>query len=79
MILTDPRGLSFVEWSDYVAQDLDPAGLTPIVSKESDWQDWASIVISFPKFSGVSAPNPLQFSDWKEWVFRFNQAVESVV
>lgn len=79
MMLPNPNGMTFRDWADDALGDLDTGGVTPIASDEASWREWASIVISFPKFSRVSAPNPYLFSNWRDWAERFNQTVESVV
>jgi hypothetical protein len=39
------------------------------------WRDWAVNAIRDPNVSIYSPPNPYDFLDWREWAFRFNQAV----
>jgi len=72
----DPRiAPTFVDWAQWSLPDLEQYGQIEIASNEDDWQNWASGLLSFNGIASVGAPNPYQFSDWREWVMRFNQAL----
>lgn len=72
----DPRGLTVREWADFTVPLLDPWGGVGKLENDRDWQVWAASILNLPRMSTFSPPDPYQFKDWREWVFRFNQAVD---
>lgn len=68
----DPRGIdSFIEWSDYMVPDLEEYGAIGRVFREEDWQDWGAGLLSLSGIATLGIPSPYEFSDWKDWAFRF--------
>jgi hypothetical protein len=75
-VIIDPRGLTVIEWTDYMNDELLGFSLPPRLDSESDWQGWALSVCQSPRIAAFNPPNPLHYLDWMEWADRFNQAVE---
>lgn len=76
MATIDPRlTKTFIEWSDYMNPSLEVYGPVGRVFSEDDWQKWGAALLSLPGIAARGAPNPYQFSDWKEWATRFNQTL----
>lgn len=72
----DPRYIpTFRDWADYSYPDLERYGAIAKVTDDSDWQNWAAGLLSLNGIAAVGAPNPYQFSDWREWAMRFNQTI----
>lgn len=78
MNVIDPRGIEVVEWTNQMALELTGISLPPRLERPEDWQHWALYVIQSPKIAKVQAPDPRTYDDWREWAFRFNQAVYAV-
>lgn len=72
-MIIDPRGLTAIEWTDYMADEL--SVLPMKLFREDEWRDWARHVIQDPNISKHNPPDPDQFEHWMEWAFRFNEAV----
>lgn len=72
----DPRGLSVIEWTDYMNDSLLGFSLAPRLDHPDEWRGWALAVCQSPRISARNPPNPLQYDNWQEWAERFNQAVE---
>lgn len=72
----DPRGLTVIEWTDYMAPLLAPFGPIGRLDVPERWREWALSLVGLSGLSKYDVPNPLGFDDWREWAFRFNQAVE---
>lgn len=74
-MITLPIIIGLRDWADQVVLDLRQYGAIPQLDDEEKWQEWA---ISFCVISGISQknpPNPLYFSDWREWASRFAQVM----
>lgn len=72
----DPRFIpTFKDWADYSYPDLEEYGAIAKVLDDSEWQDWGAGLLSLNGIAKVGAPNPYQFTDWREWAMRFNQAL----
>lgn len=74
-MIIDPRGLTAIEWTDYMADELDGYSRPPKLDDESKWQGWALTVIQSPRIAAFNPPEPFGYADWSEWAMRFNQAV----
>lgn len=76
MILPQPAGLSWPEWSQRVYGDLvDALGtIIPLPGAEESWQDWAEQIVSDPELDEI--PSPEVFSTWQEWGDRMVEAME---
>jgi hypothetical protein len=74
-VIIDPRGLSVIEWTDFMADELLGLSLTPRLDHASDWRGWALVVVQSPQISRFNPPNPYEFTDWRHWAERFNQTV----
>lgn len=76
MSTVDPRLTdTFIEWSDYMNPTLEEFGTVGRLLVEGDWKNWAAGVISLPGISALGPPSPYQFTDWKDWAFRFNDVL----
>jgi hypothetical protein len=74
-LITLPVIISLRDWADQIVLDLDAYGPIPRLVDEDKWQEWA---VAFCVISGISQknpPNPLYFSDWREWASRFAQVM----
>lgn len=72
--MIDPTLMTAIEWTDRMAQQL-PDLLPVKLNREEDWKAWAWHVLQSPTISGRNPPNPASFTDWREWAYRFNNAV----
>lgn len=72
--MIDPRRLSLHEWVDAVNLSLATQGPTTVLQGD-DWILWAHNVISLPKISAFSPPDPRGFASWQEWAERFVECV----
>jgi len=77
-MIIDPTGLSAVEWCNRVSGELSSLVSPFPLRRERDWKIWARNVVRVPAVSAVSPPNPDAFEDWRDWAFRFNQAIYSL-
>lgn len=77
MSVVDPRGIdNVVEWADYMFPTIEQyGGVASRLLDESDWQRWGAGLLAISGIAQVGAPNPYQFTDWREWAMRFNQAL----
>lgn len=73
--MIDPRGMHLAEWCDAATHTLNKYGPIPVLLAIEDWQQWAFDVLQLPRIAKYAPPDPRRFNDWREWVFRFNQAV----
>jgi hypothetical protein len=74
----DPRGLTAVQWTDFMILQLDPFADLPAIDSEDEWRAWALLANQSPSIARTSPPNPYAFDDWREWAMRFNQSVDLV-
>ena len=77
MNVIDPRALEVIDWCDRTAANL-AREVPPLkLSREDEWREWAvhSVQLLSLRCQGVVFPSPYEFSDWREWAERFNQAV----
>lgn len=75
-MIIDPRGLSVIEWTDYMNDELIGYSQPPRLDDPDEWRAWALIVSQSPRIAAFNPPNPAQFTDWAEWAERFNQVVD---
>lgn len=73
--MIDPRGLSVIEWTDFMTTPLLGYSQPPRLDDPHDWKIWALMVVQAPRIASFNPPNPLEFADWRQWAERFNQAV----
>jgi len=74
-MILDPRGLSVMQWTDFMTNELIGFSQPPRLDDPLSWRTWALTVCQSPRIAAFSPPNPFQFSDWREWAERFNQTV----
>ena len=72
--MIDPTLMSAVEWTDRMSQLL-PDVLPVKIDRDQDWRAWGWHVLQSSTISKFNPPNPEQFSDWRDWAYRFNNAV----
>lgn len=75
--MISPQGLTLMEWADFVTPSLmTQFNVIPGKLMNLDqWHDWASNIINSPGVAQYDPPIPTEFSDWREWAFRFVQTV----
>ena len=71
----DPRGLSVIEWTDFMAAELLGFSQPPRLDDPERWQMWALIVNQSPRIAKFNPPIPSEYTDWRDWAERFNQTV----
>jgi hypothetical protein len=74
----DPRGLTAVQWTDFMILQLDPFAELPSIDSEDEWRIWALVANQSPAIAKTNPPDPWGFNDWREWAMRFNQVVDLV-
>jgi hypothetical protein len=78
VIVVDPRGLTPREWCDYTADNLSGIMSPMKVDRDEDWRRFGAYALAQIRRFGVLPPDPLQFDDFEEWAFRFNQVIAPV-
>lgn len=73
--MIDPRHFEVKDWCDQMVQNLAPLVNAPRLLDAKEWKTWANAVVSNPTVRTFHPPDPGLFDDWREWAFRFNQAV----
>lgn len=73
--MIDPRGMTVTQWTDFMAQNLTGYSQPPRLDDPGEWHMWALIVSQSPRIATFNPPNPLEFTDWRQWAERFNQTV----
>ena len=74
-MITLPVIIGLKDWADQLSLDLSEYTPIPRLEDETKWQEWA---VAFCAISGISQknpPNPIHFSDWREWASRFAQVM----
>lgn len=74
-MITLPVTIELRDWADQLSLDLAQFAPIPRLNDEKDWQEWG---VAFCAISGIcqkNPPNPLNFTDWREWACRFVQTV----
>jgi hypothetical protein len=74
-MIIDPRGMNVTQWTDFMTQNLIGYSQPPRLDVPSEWQIWALAVVQSPRIASSNPPNPLEFTDWRQWADRFNQTV----
>lgn len=74
MIGINPIGMDVIEWTDKMNPILIPyGGFIGKLEDPAQWQDWARSVILINNQWQGQAPNPYEFTDWRDWAERFLQ------
>lgn len=71
----DPRFMTVQEWTDSMIYPLVGKSSPPRLDNPEAWKSWAMHVIQSARVSRMNPPDPRHFDDWREWAFRFNQAI----
>jgi hypothetical protein len=66
------------EWTDASQVNLERFGAIPALHTDKDWQSWGASLSNLSSLSGISVPNPYEFSDWRIWAERLNESLASV-
>lgn len=74
MNVTQPVGITLIDWANQVVLDLDRFGAFGKLNNENDWQRWAVQFVASPSIDRM-IPNPYQFKNWRDWAERFCQAI----
>jgi hypothetical protein len=77
-VIIDPRGLNARDWCDRTADELSDIVSVMKIDIDADWRRWAEYMVGRRPIAGFDPPRPDQFSDWREWAFRFNQSISSM-
>lgn len=75
-MIIDPRGLTVIEWTDYMTDELVGFSAPPRLDDPAEWRTWALAVCQSPRIAAFNPPSPIHFRDWREWAERFNQTVD---
>lgn len=71
-MIINPDYMDVIEWTDQMAKfQRIGNGTTQKLNDPAKWQAWAINLIGDPDDIGQDAPNPLYFSDWREWASLF--------
>lgn len=73
--MIDPRFIALSDWAAQMSIDLEGFGTVPRLDNPDNWQDWAQRVISANPGLQFAAPDPRDFTDWREWAARFLSAI----
>jgi hypothetical protein len=73
--IIDPRFLTVQEWTDSMVFSLLDKSDLPRLDAPEAWKEWAMTVLQDARISQMNPPDPRFFDDWREWAFRFNQAL----
>lgn len=73
--MIDPRNMELRDWTDSMVYSLEPYGTVGRLEDPLKWQDWALGVVSYFEVGKQNPPNPLNYSDWREWAFAFTRSV----
>lgn len=63
------------EWCDAVSHTLNRYGPIPVLQDPKEWKQWAFVVTQLPLVEKRIPPGPRNFTDWRDWAIRFNEAV----
>jgi len=75
MSSVDPRYMSVSEWCEFTTPLLVKLAAVPRLLVADQWREWALTVLQAPAIAEYNPPDPRIFSDWRDWAYRFNQAV----
>lgn len=76
MIVPQPGGLSFEEWSAVLSEQFAEYGLPEEHPTEGNWREWALRVRGVDALAEV--PEPTFFEGWREWGERVVEALAPV-
>ena len=75
----DPRHTDLLHWTDFTRTRLSviiPGVLIPKFDPNLEtWQDWGNRILNNAAIRSASAPSTLGYDSWRDWAFRFNQAI----
>lgn len=74
----DPHGMTVTAWTDANQINLERFGAVPALHDAKKWQAWGASLSGLPSISGITVPNPYEFSDWRVWAERLNESLASV-
>ena len=74
----DPTDMTVTQWTDAMTIDLTGISTPPRLDSPLAWQQWALVVSQSPRVARTNPPNPLQFTDWREWAIRFNESIDLI-
>lgn len=61
-----------------MALDLWKFGPIPRIYRDDEWREWGAALLALPTLHGILLPDPYQFSDWRRWAERVNEAFSSI-
>lgn len=73
--MIDPRFMIFSEWAALTRARLPDYDDIPIPAEDSNWKQWAELILRVPSIARRRPPLPGVFGDWREWAFFFNRAM----
>ena len=74
--LADPRFMDLQYWADTAVFDLNNYGPIAQLMNESEWQNWAAGIIGINGISQQNPPSPYNYTDWREWAYRFYEMLD---
>lgn len=73
--IIDPRFLTVQDWTDSMVFPIKDKAQIERLNDPNAWKEWAFNLIQYGRISFFDPPDPRFFDDWREWAFRFNQAI----
>jgi hypothetical protein len=67
---------SFQQWAEFMVPTLEIYGVISNPPAESDWQEWASGVVSLDGLVSRAAPMPYGFASWRDWAARLIEVLD---
>ncbi len=68
--MINPIGMTLRDWADSTILSVGDAWSFGRLDDEERWQDWAVSFLRAGHTSPQLAPDPYQFSNWREWAMR---------
>ena len=65
MEIPDPQMVDFPDWAGVMATIYSGDELSNF--PYLPWQQWALQLYTRPSFADVSVPDPMTFTDWRDW------------
>lgn len=75
MILYDPRGMTWPQYSALMSEQLSALGIQPM--PEDRWKDWVRVLINQGYLQRESIPDPGTFTSWQNWAQRIMDVLTS--
>jgi hypothetical protein len=76
MTIIRPDGLTAIEWTDYMVDELTQYGPIPRLEDETMWREgWAERVIQLPGIAALLPPYPHTYATWQAWADDFNRVL----